>query len=113
MLSSKNRLTKREDFACVYSRGYYASINGITIKYLKTQQPFTRIGFAIGKNFSKKAVDRNRIRRLLREATRNQIDTLKPGYDIVMMAQSNQKGATLSEIKSTVHLLMKKANLFI
>ena len=113
MLAKKNRLTKRDDFAIVYSKGAYSSLEGITIKYAPSKNISTRIGFSIGKNFSKKAVTRNRTRRVLQEACRLNIVLLKPGFDIVVIIKPEYKS---TEFKNTVEFLKKiftKANLFI
>ena len=113
MLAKYNRLTKREDFAIVYSKGAYSSLDGITIKYAHSKNIATRIGFSIGKNFSKKATQRNRARRVLQEACRLNIALLKPGLDIVVMIKPDCKDM---DFKKTVEILKKiftKANLFI
>jgi ribonuclease P protein component len=55
MLAKQHRLTKREDFAAVYSKGAYSNFENITIKYSASKSPLTRIGFSIGKTFSKKS----------------------------------------------------------
>ena len=113
MLAKNHRLTKREDFATVYAKGAYSSLDGITIKYAPSKKITTRIGFSIGKNFSKKAVERNRIRRILQEACRHHVALLKPGFDIVVMIKSESKDL---EFQKTVDILKKiftKANLFI
>lgn len=113
MLAKQHRLTKREDFAAVYSKGAYSNFENITIKYSASKSPLTRIGFSIGKTFSKKAVQRNRTRRVLQEACRQNIEKLKPGFDIVVMIKQDGKPI---EFKKTVDVLQKiftKANLFI
>lgn len=113
MLAKNHRLTKREDFATVYAKGAYSNLDGITIKYAPSKNIATRIGFSIGKNFSKKAVQRNRTRRILQEACRYNIEMLKPGFDIVVMIKPEGKDI---DFKKTVELLKKiftKANLFI
>ena len=113
MLAKNHRLTKREDFATLYAKGAYSSLDGITIKYAPSKNISTRIGFSIGKNFSKKAVKRNRVRRVLQEACRPNIELLKPGLDIVVMIKPEYKE---TEFKKTAEILKKiftQANLFI
>ncbi len=113
MLSSQNRLTQQRDFSLVYASGSYATCDGVGLKFLKTNNPFTRTGFPVGKNYSKKAVERNRTRRILREATRANIPLLKPGYDIVLMIRPERKNLQLSEATIILKKLFTKANLFI
>ena len=113
MLPIQHRLTKREDFALVYKQGYYAACEGIALKFLKTNNPAVRLGFPVGKNFSKKATVRNRIRRLLREASRKKLSELKPGYDLVLMINPKGGPASFEEIVSVLEKLFSKANLLI
>ena len=113
MLAKNHRLTKREDFATVYTKGAYSSLAGIIIKYAPSKNMLTRIGFSIGKNFSKKAVQRNRVRRVLQEACRLNIELLKPGFDIVVIIKPEYNDI---DFKNTAEILKKiftKANLFI
>jgi ribonuclease P protein component len=111
MLAKKNRLTKREDFSLVHSRGSYVAEGGIAIKYLKSDNPETRIGFSVGKNFSKKATARNRIKRLFRQASRMQIESLKSGFDVVIMPKFELKDATFKKIFENLQKGFAKANL--
>ncbi len=113
MLPIEHRLTRREDFRLIYKNGFYAATDGLAIKFLKTDNPRTRIGFPVGKNYSKKAADRNRVRRILREATRINLCLLKSGYDIVIMTSPRKKDPQFSEIAAILKKLFIKANLFI
>jgi ribonuclease P protein component len=112
MLSKKHRLTKREDFSTVYSKGSYIQQDGFTAKYLQSGQPITRIGFSIGKNFSKRAVRRNRARRILQEACRSYIQTLKTGFDIVIILKPGQENIEFKKVKDVLKQIFTKANLF-
>ena len=112
MLPKKYRLIKREDFSTVYSKGSYVGQDDIAIKYLKSNQSVSRIGFSIGKNFSKKAVLRNRARRVIQEVCRFYIQSLKPGFDIVIMPKPAQEGIELDKTKDILRQIFKKANLF-
>ena len=111
MLPIKNRLTKRQDFASVYLTGAYAANSGISIKYLETKFPVVRIGFSVGKTFSKKATERNRARRILREATGKQLASLRPGFDIIFMLQGKQRELILEQVATITHKLFTKARL--
>ena len=113
MLSIQHRLTKREDFALVYAKGSYIACDGIGLKFLKTNNPFTRVGFPVGKNYSKKATDRNRVRRLLREAMRTHLPSTKPGYDLVLMIRPQKKLLEFNEAVIILKKLLRGANLFI
>lgn len=112
MLAKKNRLTKREDFSRVYSKGLYVSINGIAIKYARSENVETRIGLSVGKKFSKKATQRNRIKRLLRQASRAHIQNIKAGFDIIIIPGAECEHFDFKKIVEIAKQLFIKANLF-
>lgn len=114
MLPKQHRLTRREDFSLIFSKGSYAQIpEGIAIKFIKTDLPTSRLGFPVGKNFSKKAVDRNRARRVLRSASFKHLENLKPGFDIIVLLKPGKKDLVFEEITAQLKKVFAKANLLI
>lgn len=112
MLPSKHRLTRREDFTLIYKQGSYVGQGDLSLKHLKTNDQFTKIGFPVGKKYSKKATDRNQVRRLLREAIRTQLPLLKAGYHIVIMVRPEAKSLQFKQTVELTKKLFTKANLF-
>jgi ribonuclease P protein component len=113
MLAKKNRLVKRTDFSAIYAKGTYAASDGLAIKYLRSGLMETRLGFPIGKNFSKKAVERNKARRILREAVRLNLAALKPGFDIVIMPRPGFEKNASRKVADILKSIFKKAKLII
>ncbi len=111
MLPFPYRLTSREDFALIYKNGVFVGADGISLKFLKTNQPYTKIGFPVGKNYAKKAVSRNRARRILREAVRAQLKLLRPGYNVVLMLKPGETPLQLAEAIEKTRKLFLKARL--
>lgn len=111
MLPIKHRLKKREDFSTVFSAGAYASFDGIAIKYAKNSQQESRIGFPVGKNYSKKAVTRNHARRILRAACGKYLTKLKPGFDIIVIIKPTYQNIELKKIDCELQKVFSKANL--
>ncbi len=67
--------------------------------YRKNSLDFPRFAFIASKKFSKRAVDRNRAKRLLREAVRNRLDKLsKFHYDFIFIAKKNILGKKLNDV---------------
>lgn len=58
-----------------------------TVLYGANEQPRARLGLAVAKKNCKRAVDRNRIKRLIRESFRKHQDKLA-GMDIVVLNQA-------------------------
>lgn len=112
MLPKRHRLTKREDFYSVYKKGFCIEEDAILVKYLKSKQPLSRIGFSISKHFSKKAVLRNRTKRVLQEICRLYVPLLKNGFDIVVTPRPNKESLEFNKTKDILNKIFMKANLF-
>ncbi len=80
------RLLKHSDFQRVYQKGRRQFTGNVTVFYLKREGPETgvgpRIGFTVGKVLGG-AVDRNRIKRRLREAVRLSGMAIEGPVDVV------------------------------
>ena len=113
MLPLNHRLKKREDFAQVFSKGAYAGRDGLSIKYAKNLMLNSRLGFPVGKNYSKKAVVRNRTRRVLRAACSELLTSLRPGFDIIILIKPTYQDIELSKVSAELKNIFSKANLLI
>ena len=72
MLPKEYRLKKRSAFTATYKTGTSFHIDGITLfcgKKKENSYP-TKVGFVVSKKIHKRAVKRNRIKRLMRESYR-------------------------------------------
>jgi ribonuclease P protein component len=92
MLPYKNRLIKRTDFEKVYKYGRLFYFENVAIKAFENGLDESRIGFSVGIKFSKKAVERNRAKRQMREIFRTKLLEIKKGLDIVIMIKKAEKG---------------------
>lgn len=104
MLAAANRLRSPKDIARVYRQGSYGAGGGVlAVKAAKTSRPVTRAVVVVSKKIDKRAVVRNRLRRRLSEIFRHQLETVPPGYDIVITVQADFQ--SLSESRVSEHLL--------
>lgn len=70
-----------------------------------------KIAFSVGKKGAKKATQRNRIRRQLREAYRRKRWALKEGFDLFVVAHPNCAVTNFQTIDKALTELLHKANL--
>ena len=108
MLPASKRLRKTTDFKMVYTRGR-SYVHPMLVAYvLRKEQQGVRFGFSVSKKLGG-AADRNRIKRLLREACRGFMSRLRAGTDVVIVGRSPITGASLAQIKSALDQVLTKA----
>jgi ribonuclease P protein component len=71
-----------------------------------------RVGFVVSKRVSKRAVDRNYIKRLLSEAMRALLPRLPSGLDIVVSARQKANMVDLRTLEQDISTLLRRAHLF-
>lgn len=106
MLSKDDILKKRADFVLVKENGrlYQSPLFGmLVLKDVKTR----KIGFLISKKVSKRAVDRNRIRRLLSESIRFNLKNMKNNVWVVFLVKKRMLGLKFDEVKMEVEKMFK------
>ena len=111
MLKKEFRLRKQKDFENVFNRGVYFSEKFLILKAVENNLPFSRFGFVVSKKISKKAVERNRVKRLMSESIRLSQEEIKPGFDVVFVSRSGIVGESLEEVKEPMENLLKKLGL--
>ncbi len=109
-MQQRFRLRESSDFSRLRTEGRAHSHRLMTLSMAPNGLPHNRYGFITGKTLGK-AVQRNRVRRLLREATRLLHPQLQPGYDVVLIARRPLVGQPFAEVQRIVHQLAKQAGL--
>ena len=104
---------KDSDFRKVYKHGKSFANKYLVIYILKNKSDYSRVGISVSKKVGK-AITRNRVRRLIKEAYRLNIDEkIKPGYDIVFIARVSSKDATFKDIDKSIKNLVKRTDISI
>ncbi len=87
----EERLIKTGDFRKVYKLGRSYKSGFVVLRLLPNGALTNRVGFSISARSIKRAVRRNRIKRLFREAYRRNKKILKRGFDIVFVVRRDAK----------------------
>ncbi len=104
------RLTSSNDLKRVRRFGKSYAHPLIVLIALPQEQEKSRFAVSAGRSVGN-AVQRNRAKRLIREALRASVPEILSGWDIVILARKPIVGAHLDQIRSALDLLLVKANL--
>lgn len=116
MLKKQYRLKNKKAFDATYKNRNVVS-DSFMIIYLgrekKEEKYPTKIGFSISKKYHKRAVKRNRIRRLMREACRlsikeNKFSPLSKYMSCIMIPREKALEAKFSDIECSFHKLLER-----
>lgn len=116
MLVKKYRLVKDKDFEMVFKRGKSFFSKIIILRTAKNNLDVSRFGIIVSTKTAKKATQRNKIKRWIREAIRLDLSKLKTGFDCVLIARptilTTKPKVDYQEIKKTLGYLFKRSRLF-
>ena len=106
MLAKVHRLTIPigRDARSVKTNGPFA------LKITPNNSPVSRFGFVISKRIAGKAVDRNRMKRMLRAVIEKELPRIRPGYDMLFVIR--QPFAKTGNVKYAVIESLKNHNLW-
>ena len=96
----QSRLRRRTDIDSVFTGGVSARDRLATIVARPNSLPFSRMGVGISKRHGN-AVQRNRIKRLCREAMRLSRPELPPGWDFMLLPRAGMR-MTLASLRKSV-----------
>lgn len=85
MLPSKNRLHKNKEIKRVLRGGKSFFTLPLRLKFVKNQLSFSRFAIIISNKVSKKATQRNRLKRQISEIIRLNLEKIRPGFDFVFI----------------------------
>jgi ribonuclease P protein component len=109
-MDARHRLRGREAFARLRERGRVYRQPALSLSVVANALAHTRYGYITGKALGN-AVQRNRTRRLLREAVRFRHPQVKPGFDVLLIARPSLVSQPLADVQRIVGELYRQAGL--
>lgn len=103
----KQHIRHAREFACVFKQGVRFSAAGFNLLAVKTTHDYSRLGMVIGKRYCPLAVNRNRIKRLIREQFRHHQHTLA-GVDVVIALRSPTEKLSDQELLTCLNQLFSQ-----
>jgi ribonuclease P protein component len=115
MLPKQYRLKKRIAFKATYRVKNSSHSGGVTLfaGVLKKEEAPTKVGFVVSKKVHKRAVKRNRLKRLMRESYRlllknGELGNSQKYLSLVFVGTENALGKKFDEINSSIKKLLEK-----
>lgn len=105
------RIKKNHEFQKIYRRGRFAVSKALTVYMHPNFLSINRIGITASKKYGK-SVKRNRIRRLIRESYKLLNDSLKTGFDFIIVARrvEDTDDPCFRQVYKELRFLMKRLN---
>jgi ribonuclease P protein component len=108
-LTKQAKLIKTDDFSSVFNFRKRLSAQHLAIHYQPNTEQHARLGLVVGKKIAKLAVNRNYMRRVLRELFRTQQHEICH-VDLVVRVQKKFDQVSFMQIKQEFNSLIAKLN---
>lgn len=105
--NKQSRLLKKSDFDIVFKKSVKVSNAHFLILIQKTSNQHSRLGLVISKKVDKTAVQRNRVKRIIRESFRNYEHLVSCDY--VVLGRPNLSKINNSDLFNSLNILWKNA----
>lgn len=107
-LTKRERLKKKPEFQRVFSSSRKLSVPGIKLFLLENGLTWNRIGVTFMRKYGN-SVQRNKVKRIVKEIYRNSKSLLKPGFDMIIVVYPGAD--TYQEIEVRLGSLFRKAGI--
>ena len=111
MLPSHNRLRHDKDIKALFGKAGSVFDRVCGLKYKKNNLEQSRFASVVGTKVSKRAVDRNRVKRQIRAMIEENLHKITSGYDVAILVGPSAMAKSREEIEKSLLKSFKKAKL--
>lgn len=102
MLPTINRITKDKEYGEVFKFGRSSFDAIMGVKALSKELAANKYGIIVSTKVSKKAIDRNKIKRQIREIIHSRLEEIAQGYEVIIIILPKTKEKKYDEIKDSL-----------
>lgn len=113
MFDKNHRLTKKKEIEKVFKEGRSTFNKSFGLKVLDNQLRLNRFTVIVSLKVSKSAVERNKIKRRIREILRKEEKKIKSGEDIIVITLPPIINLKYDEIHHLLKNSLKKLNIYL
>ena len=95
----RERIRKKKDFSYLYNKGFFARGKYFNLIYLPNNLPYSRMAVVASKKIGN-AVERNKVRRRIRELFRRNKDLLRSPVDLIVLTKKGVRDASWENMKT-------------
>jgi ribonuclease P protein component len=111
MLPKEHRLRLFKDFKNVLEKGFGLRENGFYVKFVDNNLLKTRVAVVVSKKQYKKATQRNKIKRKVKEVIRKNLSQIKEGKDIIIVIFKGLEKEKINDLQSKIMSIFDKLKL--
>ena len=105
-----NIIKENKDFATILNKRKFSKNKYYTIYYNDKSEKYYRFGLSVGKKISKRAVDRNKLKRRLKSIIDNNKNYYQNSKDYIIIMKGSCLEATYSELEKAFQDIMNNIN---
>jgi ribonuclease P protein component len=105
VLKKINRICSRKEFSEIKKKGKLLGSSSFGVLILKKEDKEKKFGFIISKKISKRAVDRNKIKRRMAEVIRKNLEKFEDGTRMIFLTKKEILNKKIIEIENEIKKL--------
>ncbi|MFA6397863.1 MAG: ribonuclease P protein component [Candidatus Paceibacterota bacterium] len=107
----KEKRVPRATFSEVFKKGKIIHSPFLTLRFIKKEPENSRFSFVISSSVSKRAVDRNYLKRIGYNIIQNNLKTIKNSYICTFFFKKEGKNLKFKELEKEINFLLNKAGI--